>query len=170
MPILAIIIFGILSSCFALLFEMVILTFPLFSDDILYSFLPLSNGEVFTFGTFLALLGAALFEEVSKYLFLRQYAFRYIESVTLSTQEIFVLGTLFGMGFAIVELALIVGGSDPYSFLPLLGIALLHSITSLLFAFSLFRYSLSRRLFVLYCILAAIFLHMAYNIAILLFS
>lgn len=165
-----IIIFGILSSCFALVFELVILTLPLFPDSVLYSFFPLSSGEAFTLGTFLALLGAALFEEIAKYLFLRQYALRYLEQITLPTQETLLLGALFGGGFALVELTLILGSSDPHSFLPLLGIGILHILTSLFFAFFLFHRSLNRPLFAPCPILIAALLHMGYNMGILFFS
>lgn len=170
MPILAIIIFGILSSCFALVFEITVLTLPLFSGDALFSLLPLNTTGAFGFGTFLALLGAALFEEISKYLFLRQYTFRYLENTLINTRNALMFGTLFGSGFASVELVLILNSSYPSAALPLIGIALLHILTSLLFTLYLFHYSLRRPLFALYPLLTAILLHMLYNMAIFLLS
>lgn len=169
MPLLIIIIFGILSSCFALVFELVALSLSSFSGQPLALSL-FAFGETFSLATAFSLLGLALIEETSKYLFLRQYALRYLKDSLASLRGALLLGILFGLGFSSLEIALTVSAGEAASFFAPAGIAVIHILTSLGFAAYLFHFSPRRPFFAPFLILAATFLHALYNMAVFLFS
>ena len=139
--------FGILSASFALVIEILILINALSSPD------------------FFVLLGAAIIEELSKYIFLKQYAKRYTYIIPSSIKQASILGASFGLGFAILELSLM-SYKLQITTIPLwaiFGSASIHIITSIIFAVFLFSFS-QKRFTNLTAIALAIFLHILYNI------
>lgn len=107
---------------------------------------------------------AALIEEGSKWIFFRQFHHRYHEHLTKSHP--FTFGLLFGAGYAILEILLIWLGfkSSSATFLPIMGILALHLLTSLFFAYYLFR--LAKRVLhhTISLLLGMTVLHAAYNL------
>lgn len=107
---------------------------------------------------------AAFVEEGSKWIFFRQFHHHYHEHLTKSNP--FTFGLLFGTGYAILEILLIWLGFKPSSlaFLPIIGILALHLLTSLFFAYYLFR--LAKRVLhhTLSLLLGMTILHAAYNL------
>jgi hypothetical protein len=139
-------IFGALSASFALIIEILILTNVLSSQD------------------FFVLLGAATVEELSKYIFLKQYAKQYTSIIPSSIGQAFILGTSFGLGFAVVELSLMSYKLQiaTIPFWAIFGSASLHIITGIIFAVFLFSFY-QKRSTDLTAIALAIFLHILYN-------
>lgn len=151
MPFITSLLFGALSSSFALIVEILILI------------------NALSFQNFFVILGAAIIEELSKYIFLKQYAKQFVITFPFTMTKALVLGTSFGLGFAVIELSLM---SYKYQLatIPLwamLGSASLHIITSIIFAIFLFfcpRRTLCQKRFTnLLAIALAIFLHILYN-------
>lgn len=138
--------FGVLSASFALVIEILILINVLSSPD------------------FFILLGAAIIEELSKYIFLKQYAKRYAYIIPSSIGQASILGTSFGLGFAILELSLMSYKLQiaTIPFWAIFGSTSLHIITSIIFAVFLFSFS-QKRFTNLTAIALAIFLHILYN-------
>lgn len=144
-------IYGFLAAAAALLFEIAIGS--LFPPETALSF----GGVTF-------IIVAAFFEESSKWIFFRQFYVRYHEY--LSQPAPFTFGLLFGTGFALLETLLIWFGlkSSPFTLLPLLGIISLHLLTSLFFAYYLFRLTPRVLHHTLSLILGMTVLHAAYNL------
>ena len=165
---ITLVVFGILAASLALLAELFIAS--------LTPAIPLTLENAFSFGTLLTLLGVAIIEEVSKYLFLHQYARRFSAPFVPSLKISLSLGTLFGIGFAAPEMYLATGvflSSPVLTFPSMLAV---HVVTSVMFALFLFsalyqRLTIPKKwLLASYLIAAAILLHMLYNIYVFLFS
>jgi len=130
MPFITLLLFGILSACFALLFEVGILSIGKFTDP---TFSPIEFTGIFT------LFLVAAIEEISKFAFMRQYTKRFLSLGSIDMKTVLVLGFLFGLGFAIPEIALSFQFLSLPSLLPLVGVLALHIVTSILFAFFIIR-------------------------------
>lgn len=126
MPLTALI-FGILGASLALVIELVVLNLggSLSSSTLLPNFSNLST---------LALV--ALIEEGSRYLLLRQYLIRLTQDTLCSWQQALLTGLAFGIGFASIELVFLFSIESTPLF-PIIGIALVHVVLSVLFALSL---------------------------------
>ncbi len=157
MPLITILLFGMLAASFALIFELLL-------SGVNPAFLIIS--ETLTFKTLVALLGIALLEEVSKYIFLRQYALRFLLAKKLLAKNIFLLGISFGVGFSALEILLIQNEMLAFPYLASLGTACLHIATSIIFAFSLLS-SAEKRFPPFLVLLIALLLHTLYNIVVL---
>lgn len=165
---ITLIVFGILAASLALLAELFVASFtPAIS---------LTLESTLSFGAFLTLLGAAIIEEVSKYLFLHQYAKRFSAPFVPSVKRSLSLGALFGIGFAAPEIFLATGvflSSPALTFPSMLAVHVATSIIFALFLFSALYQRLAvpkKRLFASYLVASAILLHTLYNLYILLFS
>ncbi|HLC95550.1 MAG TPA: hypothetical protein VJH89_03625 [Patescibacteria group bacterium] len=130
MSFITILIFGILASCFALIIELIVTGLTPVSLIVL---------ETFSFNTVLIVLALALIEEITKYVFLHQYALRYLKKVFLTLQQILFYSLSFGIGFSLLEGVLSWQNGIPLTLFSLVSRALLHSSTSFLFAYFLFR-------------------------------
>lgn len=169
MPLIPIILFGALSGCFALILELAAFSLYAAFGSAPFSFSPIIIGSGISSSAFLAIAGIALVEEASKYLFLRQYALRYLGEAVIPERSALILGTLFGIGFASLEIALAIGSETAANPLyPILGVAGIHIATSLAFAWYLFRFSPKRPAHALNLVSAMVSLHILYNAAILL--
>lgn len=162
------VVFGILAASFALLVEILITS--------LIPAIPSTLQHIFSFGTFLTLLGIACIEESAKYLFLSQYAKRFSANIIPSLRISIPIGALFGAGFAIVEIFLATGTMQSHPSLAIPSMAMLHIITGIMFSVFLFsplyrRLTVSkRRLLASYLIASAILLHTLYNMYVFLFA
>jgi len=111
--------------------------------------------------TVITLLAGAFLEEGAKLIFLLQWQKRFLPSIPNILSYQLLLFTLFGIGFAMVEIVL----AAPPQISILLSLASIHALTSLLLgSFLLFKKSSAITLpfgFVL-----AVFLHTAYNLII----
>lgn len=145
-------IFGILSGSLALVMELAVLNF---TGSISYS--PLLPN----FAALPTLALAALIEESARLLLLRQYVVRFLSESVLSWQAILAIGTLFGLGFATIELTLIIS-QESAPLMALVGIILVHVTLSTLFLFCLLR---SRSLPTLLVLFSGFALHLCYNLA-----
>ena len=148
-------IFGLLGACFALIIELIVLDPSALSGEMTFTF---------TLSGLAVLFAAALIEEVSKYLFLRQYLLRFLASASLNIRQILTAGCFFGIGFASLEMILALYGEIETSPLPgLIGIFSIHTLTSLVIVF-LLRHPekrLSTGFFV--PIALAVIIHLLYN-------
>lgn len=145
-------IFGILAGSLALVIELVALNF---TGSFTYS--PLLPN----FAAFSTVALAALIEESARFLLLRQYVVRFLSESAPSWQAILAMGTLFGLGFATIELALILS-QESAPLMALVGIVLVHITLSALFLFCLLR----KRSFPTFLVLFSGFaLHLCYNLA-----
>lgn len=111
---------------------------------------------------------AAVIEELSKWVFLRQFDVRFRGHGTAPSRLLF--GSLFGLGFASLELVLISSFFSlvPQNFLSFIGIASLHITTSVCFAYALLGPLPPARLKTWGLILGLSLLHTAYNVCLLL--
>lgn len=161
MPFIAIILFGILAACFALAFELLATGL---------SSVSLVSLETLSFKVTLVLFGIAFIEEVSKYVFLRQYALRFfaIAAGRPALRNAALLGAGFGIGFAAPEIFLMQGSAIASPGLAFIGTAGLHMATSIAFAIAIFSFP-ERRFSALLILVAAILLHLSYNASILFF-
>lgn len=157
----AVILFGTLAASFALALE-------LFAESL--SPVPVTLDGAFSIATFLAIAGIAAIEEISKYVFLRQYALRFSAHIEPALTASIVLGALFGIGFAAIEIVIAAAMTVPYSPLPFLATASIHITTSVAFAVFLLTPATPRRFSAPWLIVSAILLHALYNLYILLFS
>lgn len=157
MPFIAIILFGILSSCFALILELIVAGAP---------FVSFVFTETLSFKILLILFGIAFIEETSKYIFLRQYASRFFTTSRAAIGSATILGASFGIGFAIPELFLIQYGMAEAPILALLGTASLHIATSIAFAIAILSFA-KNRFSAPILVSAAMLLHTLYNLIIL---
>jgi len=147
---LPLLIFGFLSASSALVLELILLpSHALGSPSFTASFLIL-------------LLAVATIEEVAKFFFLRQYLLRYFQTLAPGATQIFLLGTLFGIGFSALELSLAFFDGLQRIGAPIIGTALLHIAMSILILASL-RKSPSSLAFRLLSLALVIFLHFLYN-------
>lgn len=151
MPLITSLLFGALSASFALIIEILILI------------------NALSFQDFFVLLGAAVIEELSKYIFLKQYAKQFIITFPFTVTKAVVLGSSFGLGFTILELSLMSYKLQiaTIPFWAIFGSASLHIITSIIFAiflFRLWRTLYQKRFTNLIAIALAIFLHILYNV------
>ncbi len=149
-------IFGILAGCLALVLELVVLNI---GGSLTYT------PDLPDFGSILVVVGAVLIEECARLLLLRQFFTRYF-SATYQWSAIFSVGLAYGIGFSLLEVALILGqGTVPL--FPLGAIVMIHSGLSLLLAFAL-----SGRLpFPLPFVFAfGTLLHLIYNLSLVLFE
>lgn len=159
MPFIAIILFGILASCFALILELIVAGAP--SVSFVFT-------ETLSFKILLILFGIAFIEETSKYIFLRQYTSRFFVTSRAALGSATILGASFGIGFAMPEIFLIQYGMTEAPILALLGTASLHIATSIAFAIAILSFA-KNRLSAPILVSAALLLHMAYNTAVLFF-
>ncbi len=154
MPLITILLFGILAASFALIFELLLPGLDPAS---------LMSSETLFPQTLIILLGIALIEESSKYIFLRQYALRFLLAKQLLAKNIFLLGISFGVGFSTLEILLIQNEMLAFPYLAALGTACLHIATSIIFAFSLLS-SVEKRFPSFLVLLIALLLHTLYNV------
>ena len=154
MPFIVALIFGALAGSFALALELVALPGDALITD---------PSQYFAFNSIFTLLGVALIEETSAYLFLRQYALRYFPNTLANIRETLLIGILFGIGFASLEIALILGSGSEWLFWPICGILFIHTVTGLIFALSLLYFSQKRPWFAPAPIAGALVLHTLYN-------
>lgn len=161
MPFIAIILFGILSASFALAIELLATGL---------SSVSLVSLETLSFRALSILAGIALIEEASKYVFLKQYASRFLISGIdrPALRRAVLLGAGFGIGFAIPELFLIYSGAMASPALAYIGTAGLHMATSIAFAISILSFA-EKRLAAFLILAAAILLHLSYNATIISF-
>lgn len=161
MPLVIIVLFGILAASFALILETL--------GASLFSLSPQIGG--FSLKALLVLLSVAFIEESSKYIFLRQYAQRFFTRVRPVLKGSFLLGTLFGIGFALLEAFFLLNIAAPHPFFIFLRTAAVHIITSVAFALFIFsslnpsEWRFSPRSLVLF----AIIFHTLYNLSLFLF-
>lgn len=161
MPLIIIVLFGILAASFALILET--LGASLFSLS--------TQIEGFSFKTLLVLLSIAFIEESSKYIFLRQFAQRFIARIQPTPKNALLLGVLFGIGFSLLETFFLLNIAGSHPFLAFLKTTTVHIITSIIFALFLFpstnpsKWRFSPRSLVLF----AIIFHTIYNITALFF-
>lgn len=168
MPLIIIILFGILSASFSLFIELIAFSLSMLSGSLSSAFSPFAFEGTFSAMTLFSLLGVALIEETSKYIFLRQYALRYLREMSTSVRGALLLGTLFGLGFASLETFLTVQTGIGTPVFSLFGTAGIHIVTSLIFASYLLRFS--RRPFLAPGLIATtVVLHTLYNIAVFFF-
>ena len=147
-------IFGALSASFALLIELVVLNL-----DHLQEF----SSPTFDASSLLLLVAVALIEELGKYLFLRQYLLRYFKATSISLKTALYLGFFFGSGFSSLEVAFASADQTiPLAFFPLLGIVLIHILTSLILVSFLRFQNKQFSSFILPLILATL-VHFFYN-------
>jgi len=177
MPFIVIILFGALAASFALILELLAVSLFSLSGQTLFVSIPSALGGTFSLETLPILLGIAFIEEASKYTFLRQYARRLLTHTEISLNHTLILGTLFGLGFTLLETFFLMNAPALPPFSVLLGIASVHIATSIAFALFLFTFSnLSqqepnkRSFSALSLLSAAILFHTLYNLAILSFS
>lgn len=154
MPFITIFLFGILAAIFALIIEL--LLFGFIPDSLMIS-------ETLAFTNLVTLFGIALIEEVSGYIFLRQYALRFLSEKKWLAQDPLFLGVSFGIGFATLEILLIQNEMSKLPELAALGTAGIHIITSSMFAFTLFS-STTKHLSSGLILVAATLLHTLYNV------
>lgn len=157
MSYITLLIFGMLSACFALLFEIGILSFSHLTDP---SLTPLNFASLFT------LLLAAAIEEISKFAFLKQYVKRYLPGGSAERTKFLFLGIFFGIGFALPEIALTSQFFSFPLFPPILGILALHLMTSILLAFFVLRRKDSSVHSMLFPLGLVIVIHLVYNLVI----
>lgn len=155
MPFMTIFLFGILAASFALIIEL--LLFVLMPASLMIS-------ETLAFTNLFALLGVALIEEVSKYIFLRQYALRFLSEKKLLIRNALLLGVSFGIGFSALEIVLIQNEMSRFPGLEPLGTAGVHIITSSMLASILLSAVTKRVSSGLIILVAAILLHALYNV------
>lgn len=109
---------------------------------------------------------AAFIEEGSKFVFFRQFARRFHKELEFPNG--FLLGLLFGLGFSLVEFGLIFSGFKAWALFPVLSIVALHLLTSLFFAFYLFRPVPGTRFHTLSLLGGMVAIHAAFNLFVLL--
>lgn len=145
-------IFGVLAGSLALIIELVFLNM---------------NGSLSTapvppdFTNLAILTAAVLIEEVARMLFLHQFSRRYFAAASPTKIALILIGLLYGLGYATLELGLILSqGGAPFK--SLVGIVAIHSILSLLFVFSL---SGKLRFSLLWAFALGSALHLLYNLS-----
>lgn len=164
-------IFGLLASFFAVIVEIATSISPLaLKLDSAHS-VGLHTHYFLTVVGFLPLVFLASIEEGVRFVFLRQFILRFrIDSVITPFIEKVLLGIAFGLGFASLEIFLILGSKHIAPTVPLIGIALLHITMSTLFSFLLLRSPLPKLLPILLTLGLTLMLHTGYNLAVLLYS
>jgi|GEM_PF-2544337 len=174
MPFIVIILFGALAASFALILELLAVSLFSVSGQALFAPIPFTFGETLSLETLLILLCVAFIEETSKYLFLRQYAKRLFTNIEIPINHALILGTLFGLGFTLLEAFFLMNVSAAHPFLTLLGTASVHIATSIAFALFLFsspspslQWPKRYRFSALSLISAAVLFHTLYNLTIL---
>jgi hypothetical protein len=176
MPLIVIILFGILASSFALIFELLAVSLFSLSDQTLFASIPFAFEGTFSFKVLLILLSVAFIEETSKYAFLRQYARQFLVRAQISRNNALLLGTLFGLGFALLEFFFLLNTPATSPFFALSGTAFVHMTTSIIFALSLFPLSVASqepkkcRLGATTLIFAMVTFHALYNLAVIFLS
>lgn len=157
---IVLLLFGFLSAVFALAIELLLTGIPSVALDTL---------AILSFQAIPILLSLALVEEGSKYLFLRQYARRFFTASKPLLRDTLLLGTTFGIGFALPEILLLQYAPLSPPLLAFVGTASLHILTSVALAIAIFSFSEKRR--ARFFVLAAVILfHTFYNAAILFLS
>lgn len=158
MTFITLILYGLLSAAFALIIEILANVIFFASPTAVFAI-----SGAFSPALFLPLFILAGIEELSKYIFLSQYAKRVTALLPFPVKKSLLGGVGFGAGFAILETALARYNAMPFSFWPFFGAAGLHIITGI--AFAVFLFSASQTNFKRLTLLAlAIFLHMLYNV------
>ncbi len=158
MSFITIILFGGLAASFSLIIE--ILTSVLFPVS---QTIALGLSPALSFTTFLAFLSIAGIEELSKYIFLRQYAKRFLSDFPSAITKSVLLGISFGLGFAALEIFLIWYNLTRLPLWALFGSAGLHIFTSVVF--TVFLFSVAQKRFTRETLIAlAIFSHLLYNV------
>lgn len=175
MPFIVIILFGALASSFALILELLSASLFSLSDQTFFTAIPFALDGAFSFKTVFILLSIACIEEASKYIFLRQYSLRFFPRAGTSFNNSFILGTLFGLGFALLETLFVLNTSTFHSSFTVPGILGVHIATSIAFALFLFSSSTpspqepkKRQFGALSLISTALIFHTLYNLTILL--
>lgn len=154
MPFVFIVLFGLLSACFALLIEIGVLSLGDITNP---TFTP------FNFSSLHTLLLLAVIEEVSKFLFLAQFAKRFFSETHAMLHLALLLGILFGIGFSAPEFFLSIH-SLVTDFTPIISVVALHILTSILLAYYVFFTHKKQPLFLLAFLALAISLHVLYNL------
>ncbi len=167
LPSITLVVFGALAASFALLLELLVASL---------SSVPIALEGKFSFMVLLVIVGIAIIEEMSKYIFLRQYVRRFFTHTNPTLQTSLILGALFGTGFAAIETAIAAAMPLPYSPLPFLATASIHITTSVAFAVFLLTSAAPRQsdapavrqhFPASWLIASAILLHTLYNLAII---
>ena len=157
MPFIALILFGVLAASFALIFELLATGLAAVS----------LSPETLSAGTLGILLSIASIEEIAKYLFLRQYARRFLTADRCTLPYALLCGVGFGSGFAALEFFLSQNGVAAIPAPALIGTAGLHIATSSALAVTLFS-SAQKTSFRFFVLALAILVHTAYNATVLL--
>ena len=113
---------------------------------------------------FIPLFLVVLIEEGCRFLLLTQYTRRFFAlNPQLSLQNIALSGLFFGLGFATLELVMIIEetGHQNYPLLPLYGIIITHTVLSILYILSLGK---RLRFSPWLALVFGIILHLTYNI------
>jgi hypothetical protein len=164
-------IFGLLAAFFAVIVEIATSVNPLALTLGTFRQFESYADYLLSFTGIPLLILIAGIEELSRYVFLRQYALRFIfEPEALTRKQKALLGIFFGLGFSSLEIFLLFQTEDQTPLLPLSGIVLVHVVLSVLFAFSLLRNTPKRTLSTLLVLGLAILFHTLYNLAIVFLS
>ncbi|MGK2848679.1 MAG: hypothetical protein ACSLEX_01255 [Minisyncoccota bacterium] len=150
-------VFGLLSACGALVLELLLIED---SSDILATF-------TLSFTGILPVLSMVLIEELSKFIFLRQYirSCSHLSKTTL--RHPFPAGIGFGIGFASLEILLMLNTIHSVPWQSLLSITALHILTSNTLLVTL-RLNARYSLLAFFGLFLAITMHAVYNFSILL--
>lgn len=153
-------IFGVLAASLALLSELVVLNI---GGALRYS------AALPNFESLATLALAVAIEEGARYLLVRKYVERFLTGTAPSLSKALLAGGTFGLGFASLELGLLLGsgalGTVPLA--PLGGLLLIHVLLSLLYTLSLTRHI---RLALLPALMLGLLIHLGYNLALVFLS
>lgn len=148
-------IFGVLAASLALLTELVVLNI---GGALRYS------ATLPNFENLATLAVAVAIEEGARYLLIRKYVERFLAGTIPSLPRALLAGGAFGLGFASLELGLLLGsgalGSIPL--VALSGVLLIHILMSLLYTLSLTRHI---KLAPLPAFILGLLIHLGYNLA-----
>lgn len=157
MPFILALFFGGFSAAFALILELA--AFTLFADPNAPLNTPF-GGNILTFAVGFSLVLAAIIEEASKLLFIRQFFVRYGNTFSRNKSAL-LLPLFFGIGFALPETLLAINLST-FSFW-ILGSITLHILTVSILFLSLWRSLEPRSLFFWGALFLVTLLHILYN-------
>ena len=156
MPVVNAVIYGFLAATAALLLAVLFLTG-----------MPNGAAQMSAPEDWLSLSVTLLFffsflEEGSKWIFFRQLHKQIMERFTPPSP--LTMGMLFGLGFSSLEVGLIVFGLKSFDLFPLLGIIFLQTLTSLFYAYYLFRQAPRTLFHTVFLVFFVSALHLAYNL------
>ena len=151
-------IYGLLAALFAVVLNLIA---SLFLPPALSSSLVADSAPALTAGIFSVMVLWSVIEDGAKVMLLHQYGKNYGLLTPLSRREVWRIGGILGLGFAALEITMILV-ADPGN-LAFIGNFLFHALSSILFAFVLFRKTgQTARLSLAF--LAVVAAHVAYNV------